>query len=45
MTPPTDDPVHPLCNSRDLVDGGRAVSFDVNFAGQTCRAFAVRFQG
>ena len=20
MTPPTDDPVHPLCNSRDLVD-------------------------
>ncbi len=45
MTPPTDDPVHPLCNSRDLVDGGRAVSFDVNYAGQTCRAFAVRFQG
>ncbi|MEZ5664740.1 MAG: Rieske 2Fe-2S domain-containing protein [Burkholderiaceae bacterium] len=34
-----------LCNSRDLVDGGRAVSFDVNYAGQTCRAFAVRFRG
>jgi nitrite reductase/ring-hydroxylating ferredoxin subunit len=45
MTPSTDDPVHPLCNSRDLVDGGRAVSFDVNYAGQTCRAFAVRHQG
>ena len=27
MTPPTDDLVYPLCNSRDLVDGGRAVSF------------------
>ncbi|MBA4214862.1 MAG: 2Fe-2S ferredoxin [Polaromonas sp.] len=45
MTPTSDDPVHPLCNSRDLVDGGRAVPFDVNYAGQTCRAFAVRFQG
>lgn len=45
MTSTSDDPVHPLCNSRDLVDGGRAVPFDVNYAGQTCRAFAVRFQG
>jgi nitrite reductase/ring-hydroxylating ferredoxin subunit len=45
MTPPADDPIHPLCNSRDLADGGRAVSFDVNYGGQTCRAFAVRFQG
>jgi hypothetical protein len=34
MTPPTDDPIHPLCNSHDLVDGGRAVSFDVNYAGR-----------
>ena len=40
-----DDPIHPLCNSQDLVEGGRAVSFDVNYAGQTCRAFAVRFEG
>jgi nitrite reductase/ring-hydroxylating ferredoxin subunit len=34
-----------LCASTDLVDSGRAVPFDVVFAGQTCRAFAVRFQG
>ena len=34
-----------LCNDRDLVEGGRAVPFDVNYAGQTCRAFAVRFNG
>jgi nitrite reductase/ring-hydroxylating ferredoxin subunit len=34
-----------LCNSADLVDGGPAVPFDVAFAGQTCRAFAVRFRG
>lgn len=35
----------PLCNSRDLVDGGLAVAFDVVFGGQTCRAFAIRYQG
>ena len=35
----------PLCNSADLVNGGRAVPFDVVYAGQTCRAFAVRHQG
>jgi nitrite reductase/ring-hydroxylating ferredoxin subunit len=34
-----------LCNSADLVDGGLAVPFDVVYAGQTCRAFAVRWQG
>ena len=34
-----------LCNSQDLVDGGRAVPFDLVYAGQTCRAFAIRFQG
>lgn len=34
-----------LCNSADLVDGGRAVPFDVVYAGQTCRAFAIRYQG
>jgi nitrite reductase/ring-hydroxylating ferredoxin subunit len=33
-----------LCNSGDLVDGGDAVPFDVVYAGQTCRAFAVRFE-
>ena len=34
-----------LCNSADLVDGGEAVPFDVLYAGQTCRAFAVRWHG
>jgi len=34
-----------LCNSADLVDGGTAVSFDVVFAGQACRAFAIRYEG
>jgi nitrite reductase/ring-hydroxylating ferredoxin subunit len=34
-----------LCNSADLQNGGKAVPFDVNFAGQTCTAFAIRFQG
>ncbi len=35
----------PLCNSRDLQNGADAVPFDVVYAGQTCRAFAVRFEG
>ena len=35
----------PLCQSTALVEGGLAVPFDVLYAGQTCRAFAVRFQG
>ena len=35
----------PLCRSADLVDGGQAVSFDVVYRGQTCRAFAIRYQG
>ncbi len=34
-----------LCNSRDLADGGEAVPFDVLYGGQTCRAFAIRFEG
>ena len=34
-----------LCNSQDLVNGGDAIPFDVVYAGQTCRAFAVRFEG
>ncbi len=34
-----------LCNSPDLVNGGSAVPFDVTYGGQTCRAFAVRFEG
>ena len=39
------DPLIPLCNSADLPDSGLAVPFDVVYAGQTCRAFAVRFEG
>jgi len=35
----------PLCNSQYLVEGSLAVPFDVNYAGQTCRAFAIRFEG
>ena len=34
-----------LCNSADLSDSGLAVPFDIVYAGQTCRAFAVRFEG
>ncbi|MBC7377429.1 MAG: Rieske 2Fe-2S domain-containing protein [Burkholderiaceae bacterium] len=34
-----------LCNSPELVDNGDAVPFDVVFAGQTCRAFAIRYEG
>ncbi|MDD2712432.1 MAG: Rieske 2Fe-2S domain-containing protein [Simplicispira sp.] len=35
----------PLCQSGDLLDGGLAVPFDVCYGGQTCRAFAIRFEG
>jgi nitrite reductase/ring-hydroxylating ferredoxin subunit len=35
----------PLCRSADLADSGLAVPFDVVFRGQTCRAFAIRYQG
>jgi nitrite reductase/ring-hydroxylating ferredoxin subunit len=34
-----------LCNSSDLLDGGLAVPFDVIYQGQSCRAFAIRFEG
>ena len=34
-----------LCASSDLLEGGKAVSFDLVHAGQTCRAFVVRHQG
>jgi nitrite reductase/ring-hydroxylating ferredoxin subunit len=34
-----------LCCSGDLQEGGRAVSFDVVYAGHACRAFAIRFEG
>jgi nitrite reductase/ring-hydroxylating ferredoxin subunit len=35
----------PLCNSGDLADSGEAVPFDVAYHGQTCRGFAIRFEG
>ena len=41
----SDGQVIALCNSSDLKDGGLAVPFDVIYGGQTCRAFAVRYQG
>ncbi len=41
----TDDTPIPLCNSADLQERGTAVPFDVVYAGQTCLAFAVRFEG
>ncbi len=44
MTDPNIQPI-PLCNSVDLVEAGHAVPFDVVYAGQTCRAFAIRFDG
>ena len=40
-----DEVLVPLCNATDLVEGGLAVPFDVVYAGQTCRAFAVRWHG
>ena len=39
------DPLLPLCASNDLAERGMAVPFDVVHGGQTCRAFAVRFEG
>ncbi|MCY7369705.1 MAG: Rieske 2Fe-2S domain-containing protein [Polaromonas sp.] len=39
------DAVQALCSSNELREAGDAVGFDVAYAGQTCRAFAVRFDG
>lgn len=39
------DNTHFLCHSHELIQGGRAVSFDVVYAGTNCRAFAIRFEG
>jgi nitrite reductase/ring-hydroxylating ferredoxin subunit len=35
----------PLCASSELQEGGLAVPFEVVYVGQTCRAFAIRYQG
>ncbi len=45
MLETTSQPLIPICSSADLQNGGKAVSFDVLFSGQTCTAFAIRFQG
>ena len=45
MPEPSVDGFQLLCTSRDLQDGGLAVPFDVVYAGQSTRAFAVRFEG
>jgi len=46
MNAPADEgELVPLCNSLDLADAGLAVSFDVVYGGQTCRAFAIRYRG
>jgi len=42
---PGDETAVDLCQSGTLLDGARAVGFDVSFGGQTCRAFVVRWQG
>lgn len=34
-----------LCAASELSDGGLAMPFDVVYGGQTCRAFAVRYEG
>ena len=44
MTEATCNPIY-LCLSADLQDGGLAVAFDVAYAGQSLRAFAIRFEG
>ena len=40
----TEDAPIALCASADLQDGGPAVSFDLSYGGQTCRAFAIRYR-
>ena len=34
-----------MCQASALVERGAAVPFDIVYAGQTCRAFAIRFNG
>jgi nitrite reductase/ring-hydroxylating ferredoxin subunit len=34
-----------LCNTADLSDGGDAVPFGVVYQGESCRAFAIRYNG
>jgi nitrite reductase/ring-hydroxylating ferredoxin subunit len=34
-----------LCDSKDLADSAIAMPFDVDYAGEVSRAFAIRFEG
>lgn len=34
-----------LCNAQALLNSGEAVPFDVRYCGQTCMAFAIRYDG
>lgn len=45
LSTPADGGPIALCNGRDLQEGGLALPFDLVYGGQTCRAFAVRYQG
>ncbi|HMN21517.1 MAG TPA: Rieske 2Fe-2S domain-containing protein [Ottowia sp.] len=38
------DPIA-LCRADELAEGGLAVPFDVEYEGENCRAFAIRFEG
>lgn len=42
---PTSQNAIPLCNSTDLRNGGEAIPFDVRYCGQSCRGFAIRYEG
>ena len=45
LTPDAAEAPIALCNATDLQERGLAVPFDVVYGGQTCRAFAIRFEG
>jgi nitrite reductase/ring-hydroxylating ferredoxin subunit len=45
MSPNPEQQIVPLCNSKDLQNSGLAVPFDVRYLGQSCTAFAIRFEG
>ena len=45
MTDAFESHVVALCNSQALVNSGEAVPFDVSYLGQTCLAFAIRYDG
>lgn len=40
-----ESPAIALCNSTELLEGADAVPFDVTYCGQTCRGFAIRYEG